>query len=67
MKLINFILGLVVIFLGLLPILVGQGIAVLSVIPNSGNMYQGLIILAGVIIVIMNYKASSYSGLRYRR
>ena len=67
MKLINFILGLVVIFLGLLPILVGQGITVLSVIPSSGNMYQGLIILAGVIILIMNYKASSYSGLRYRR
>ncbi|MEK6951772.1 MAG: hypothetical protein AABX29_02045 [Nanoarchaeota archaeon] len=67
MKLINFILGLVVIFLGLLPILVGQGITVLSVIPSSGNMYQGLIILAGVIIAIMNYKASSYGGLRYRR
>lgn len=67
MKLINLILGLVVVFLGLLPILVGQGITLFSMIPSSGNMYQGMIILAGVIIVIMNYKASSYSGLRYRR
>jgi len=67
MKLINLILGLIVVFLGILPFLVQQGITVFSIIPSSGNMYQGLIVILGVVIVILNYKTRSDFGTRYRR
>ena len=67
MKLFNLILGLAVIFLGILPFLVQQGITVFSIIPSSGNMYQGLIVILGVVIVILNYKTRSDFGTRYRR
>ncbi|MEK6934774.1 MAG: hypothetical protein AABW46_02750 [Nanoarchaeota archaeon] len=67
MKLSYLILGLAVVFLGLLPFLINSGFGdIFLVIPSSGNMYQGLIILVGVVIVVFAYKSDSRRNRRLK-
>ena len=64
MKIVNILLGVLVILVGLWPFFSGQ-FKQLAFIPSQGSLYSGLVVLAGVIIVIYNVKTRE-SRLRFR-
>ena len=62
MRIVNVVLGAIVVLLGLLPLLDGYGAlpSILEVIPREGLIYSSIIVIAGILIIVNSSKERKF-------
>jgi len=66
MKIINFVIGLIVLLLGLIPFLQSKGL-VISFLPKDILVYQIASVVLGAIIIFLSLKGKKYKHVKIKQ